>query len=240
MEVIFGKKTEDFVYGETKAVETGRELPKGYFKPVEDYSKPEVAEEEPPKVSSEIYDPEAELASFLYLMVVGQVEGGEILNSDLLRLNYTFVKGAEWELIEGEGSNSAQYSSKNSGKYTWNIPFNLLFRGYSPAGWPQVVIELIGPNKLGQEIVKGYACAHVPTVPGKHAIEVGVFCPLKDSWWTRLKSQFFGAECQIQEDPEAIAQGQGREVISIQNVGKITIAFEVLQRNFERFGYKTC
>lgn len=45
------------------------------------------------------YDPESELASFLYLMFTGQIETGEFSSGDALRVSYELHTGQEWEQV---------------------------------------------------------------------------------------------------------------------------------------------
>lgn len=92
---------------------------------------------------------------------------------------------------------------------------------------------------MGSESLKGYGCIHVPTSPGRFERNARIFCPVRDTWWTSFKTKLFGPDCELAEDPEVIASGEGREVTSVQYIGNIKIIFEVIQRNMARFGYKT-
>lgn len=112
MDLIYGNRraarqeigqATDIVYGNQEYGLGGKELPEGYLYPDDEtYTRKGILIEQPralgpelPPVSTEVYDPEAELASFLYVGVIGQVETGEIYRTDLLKLKYTFVAGSE-------------------------------------------------------------------------------------------------------------------------------------------------
>lgn len=49
----------------------------------------------------------------------------------------------------------------------------------------------------------------------------------------------FGARSDLPNDPFLVAEAEGREVTSVMYVGYVDIAFNVMQRNFIRFGYKS-
>ncbi|CAG9310893.1 unnamed protein product [Blepharisma stoltei] len=239
----------DIIYGHQDYGYEGQDLPQGYLYPDdENYTRKgklivpaQPLGPELPPISQENYDPEAELASFLYTGVAGQIESGQIHRTDLLKIKYTFVAGSEWELIYGDGKGESQYARKTTGigETTWNLSFDVGYRSLSPAGWPQLVIELLGPSYSGGETLKGYGCIHIPTSPGRYERFARIFCPVRETWWTWLKGKLFGPDCDLAEEPSEIASGEGREVTSVYYIGNIKIIFEVIQRNMARFGYKT-
>ena len=197
----------------------------------------------PAEVSQEKYDPESELASFLYMNISGQVETSNIVATDLIQIRYTFVAGSEWEAIDGLKTDESQFAKRVPGskEITWNMNFQIGFRTLSPEGWPKIILELISPTKdPNTKELKGYACVHVPTAPGTSSKRAKVFCPIKDSWWSVTKNKIFGPRCELIEDPQMIADCEGREVTSVFYGGQIKIVFHITQRNFKRFGYKTC
>lgn len=198
--------------------------------------------QKPAQVIEEKYDPESELASFLYLNITGQIETSNIITTDLVQLKYSFLAGSEWEMIEGVKSDQSQFAKKVPGSdiITWNLEFAAGYRSLSPEGWPQLILELTSPTRTENLMQhKGYSCVYIPTIPGTTVKTAKIFCPVKDSWWSLFKSKIFGPRCEIIEDPEQIASCEGREVTSIFYGGDIKIVFHVTQRNFQRFGYQT-
>ena len=159
-----------------------------------------------------------------------------------MQIKYNFITGDEWALIEGVNTCESQFAKRLPGSdiVTWNLEFSCGYRTLSPNGWPKIVIELKSPTRNPNVMeLKGYSCVFVPTVPGTTIKKAKIFCPVKDTWWSLLKSKVFGPRCEIVEDVQQIAQCEGREVTSVFYGGDIKIVFNVSQRNFKRFGYKT-
>jgi hypothetical protein len=198
---------------------------------------------DPPRpIREEPYDPESELASFLYIQISGQIETSNIVTTDLIQAKYTFITGNEWDLIEGNKSKESQFAKRVPGTdyLTWNLDFQVGYRTLSPEGWPKLVIELKSPGRVLDTFeLKGYSCVHVPTFPGQIKKNAKIFCPVKENWWNLWKAKIFGPKCDLISDPEQIVECDGREVTSVFYVGDVHITFNVVQRNFERFGYRT-
>lgn len=241
--------TKDFVYGDDRGTKDAT-IPTGYALPDDErftlkgklISNPKSPLQETLSTMEETYDPESELASFQYLMITGQIETGEVFGSELMKVKHNFISGKDWEIVHGSASGESQVSRKTSGKglVTWNMDFDIGWRTLTPSGWPQLVLQLIGPNNLGTECLRGYACIHVPTTPGRHLRKARIFCPVNDSWWSIFKSKLFGVESQVTDDPELIASAEGREVSTVMYIGYVSIIFNIMQRNYSRFGYITC
>jgi len=66
-----------------------------------------------------------------------------------------------------------------------------------------------------------------------------MFCPVSDKWSEQIKAYLFGPDTEFTEDPEKIANAEGREITTIKCVGNLRIVFQISQRNFGRFGYST-
>ena len=101
------RQTQDFVFGGEAGLPANLRSSVGFSRPDDTRMtrKGRPVEEKQPvrpedvSVLEEVrYDPEAELASFLYLMVTGQVETGE-LSGESLKVEYEWVAGSEWELV---------------------------------------------------------------------------------------------------------------------------------------------
>ena len=107
------------------------------------------------------------------------------------------------------------------------MDFDIGYRALSPFGWPQLVIQCKGPNLLGKEVIKAYGCVHIPTTPGRHTRFVRMFCPVSDKWSEQIKAYLFGPDTEFTEDPEKIANAEGREITTIQCVGSLRIVFQI-------------
>lgn len=106
-------------------------------------------------------------------------------------------------------------------------------------GWPKIVMKFKAPKNQTEEIVKGYGCIHVPTAPGRYERHVRIFCPIADGFWANLKAKIFGVQSEQEDDADDIARAEARSVTTVVNVGVVRVVFQVVQRNFSRFGYST-
>jgi B9 domain-containing protein 1 len=102
-----------------------------------------------------------------------------------------------------------------------------------------MVIQCKGPNLLGKEVIKAYGCIHIPTTPGRHTRYMRMFCPIHDNFTAQLKARLFGPDTDFTDDPEKIANADGREITTVTSVGFLKVVFQISQRNFGRFGYKS-
>jgi len=244
----FPKPSRDFVFGGEVGV-ADETAPRGYRLPDEmnftAKGKPLMPKKQEPEIVryvEEHYNPEAELASFMYMNVAGQIETGDFDMNGFVRCEYAFVSGPEWEIIHGDRTGKSQFARESSGlgKIIWNLGYDVGFRTLSPSGWPQLVLTFIGLNTQGNEVVRGYACIHIPTVPGRHERFVRAFCPIRDGFMAALKLKFKGPECDLADKPETVAAAEGSEVTKIVSLGAVRVNFNIIQRNFSRFGYSTC
>lgn len=101
------RQTQDFVFGGEGGAAANLRSTAGYTKPddmrLTRKGKPVVdplaARPEDVSIFEEVkYDPESELASFLYLMVNGQIETGELMGESM-KVEYEWVAGSEWEMV---------------------------------------------------------------------------------------------------------------------------------------------
>lgn len=214
----FPKPNRDFVFGGDIGIQD-ETAPRGFKLPDENYTakgKPFIPRKPEPVVVRHIeehYNPEAELASFMYMNVAGQIETGDFDMNNFVRCEYSFVAGADWEIVNGERSGKSQFARESSGlgKIIWNLGFDIGYRTLSPAGWPQIVLTFIGLNSKGVEVVRGYACIHIPTISGRHERFVRAFCPVRDGLINSLKLKFSGPECDLADKPETVAGAEGSE-----------------------------
>jgi len=48
----------------------------------------------------------------------------------------------------------------------WNAPFECGFRSTTLLNWPQMILQVMGPDIFGRSIVIAYGNVHLPTQPG--------------------------------------------------------------------------
>jgi len=70
--------------------------------------------------------------------------------------------------LESGISQTAQRSSGEEDAFNWNYPIDITFRSTNVHGWPQIVLSVYGLTAFGQDVVRGYGWAHVPTTPGRY------------------------------------------------------------------------
>ena len=248
------RKTQDFVFGEDGGQQAPLRTTGRYTKPDDQHmtrkgmpieQKQAVRPEDISLLAEGHYDPESELASFLYLMFNGQIETGEFPSSDPLKVAYELYAGQEWEQIhvfstQGKKIAESQLATRGTGGYfVFNLEFDAGYRSLSPMGWPKLVMKFKSPKNITEDFVRGYGCIHVPTAPGRYERNCRIFCPIADEYWPNLKAKLLGVHSDQEDDTEDIARAEARSVTTVVNVGVVRVVFQVVQRNFPRFGYAT-
>lgn len=133
-------------------------------------------------------------------------------DGDDLYCKYSFNYGLDWSVIFGLEHGVSQIARRTPGRETqtfvWNYPLDVSFRSSNVYGWPQVVLTVYGINMMGKDVVRGYGCMHLPTVPGRYVRYVRLYTPRSSSlcqqftaWLTGNPPEFF--------NPKFIAQNKG-------------------------------
>jgi hypothetical protein len=111
-----------------------------------------------------------------------------------------------------------------------------MFRSSNVHGWPQIVLGVYGLTMFGGDVVRGYGCTHVPTLPGRYTKYVQLYTPVSSSclqrvtaWVMNNPPEFF--------DSKFIAQGKGREVTRVRSHGCVKVTFNVTTKNMAEWGY---
>ena len=105
------------------------------------------------------YDPLRQPYSYFYLGITGQIESGDLPNSDGISLKVKFITGKKWKLIEGNSSGVSQYGFKSQGfnkKIVWNYPFDLIYASTNVKEWPQIIIYCIGKDYARRNVIESY------------------------------------------------------------------------------------
>eukprot|EP00825_Cyclidium_porcatum_P051496 TRINITY_DN948_c0_g1_i1.p1 TRINITY_DN948_c0_g1~~TRINITY_DN948_c0_g1_i1.p1 ORF type:complete len:136 (-),score=22.55 TRINITY_DN948_c0_g1_i1:226-633(-) len=105
----------------------------------------------------------------------------------------------------------------------------------------EIMPSLVGSEMCirdsGRSVVKGYGCVHFPTEQGSHERIVHLYKPKPISLFSGLFGFLTAQVPEYVSSERVIAKGEGRDVTRVQSVGKIKVKFEVLKRNFNKFGY---
>ncbi len=49
----------------------------------------------------------------------------------------------------------------------WNYPIDITFKALNVHGWPQIILSVYGLNFWAKDVIYGYGCTNIPTVPGR-------------------------------------------------------------------------
>ena len=118
----------------------------------------------------------------------------------------------------------------------WNFPFELTYRSYGVAGWPQMVLTFYRRNFLGSDVICGYGVTHIPTQPGSHTRYVHVFCPMASSTLASLLGLFRGQPAQYINPSELLSKNEGRDVTRVTSAGLVKVQFNVTMKGLHEFG----
>lgn len=75
---------------------------------------------------------------------------------------------------------------------------------------PQIIISCYGHDRFGNDVIRGYGAAYIPTVPGKSTQVVPVFVPQASTLIQGILSFFTGRRAEF-VDPRIVSMAQGRE-----------------------------
>ncbi|XP_065268527.1 B9 domain-containing protein 1 [Emys orbicularis] len=173
------------------------------------------------------------------LMVNGQIESAQFPAFDDLYCKYCFVYGHDWAPTTGLEEGISQITSKNRDAQqalVWNFPIDITFKSTNPSGWPQIVVSVYGPDLFGNDVIRGYGAVHVPFTPGSHRRTIPMFVPESTSKLQKITSWLMGRHPEF-TDPKVVAQGEGREVITVRSQGFVTISFNVVTKDMKKLGY---
>ncbi|KAG7167528.1 B9 domain-containing protein 1-like [Homarus americanus] len=101
---------------------------------------------------------------------------------------------------------------------------------------PQIIISIYGTDVFGNVVIRGYTACHVPITPGTHTRRLTTFVPESASMVQKLISWLIGRRPEF-VDPKLITQGKGREVTRVRSQGEVTVTFNVMMKDFMKFGY---
>ncbi|XP_047427395.1 B9 domain-containing protein 1 [Mugil cephalus] len=177
--------------------------------------------------------------SAFLLNVNGQIEGANFPDFDDLYCKYCFVYGNDWAPATGLEEGITQITRKNiqfSHKLIWNFPLEITFKSTNPAGWPQLVVSVYGPDVFGNDVVRGYGATHIPITAGQHSKSIPMFVP-EPSWRLQKFTGWLLGRRPEYTDPKVVAQGEGREVTRVRSQGFVSVSFNIVTKDMKKMGY---
>uniref|UniRef100_A0A914Z1T9 B9 domain-containing protein 1 n=1 Tax=Panagrolaimus superbus TaxID=310955 RepID=A0A914Z1T9_9BILA len=171
------------------------------------------------------------------MMVTGEISVAEMINVQTIYCKYFYVFGTDWKFIGGIKEGVSATSSKGvHHKIALNTPIEATFSSTNPFKWPQIVLACYGPDLFGNDVIRGYGSAFLPTVPGRTERKVAVFVPEASTTMHKILGFFTGRRAEF-VDPRTVSTSEGREVTRVSTQGLITITFDIVLKDMKKFGY---
>lgn len=177
---------------------------------------------------------------YFLVNVTGQIETANFPGCNNLYCKYCYVAGTDWSIVAGPEEGISQMAKKSLDErqlIVLNFPLDVTFKSTNPFGWPQLVISCYGSDAFGKDVIRGYGAVHVPPIPGTHKRKIAMFVPKSTSLLRSFTSWFSGKRPEF-TDPKLVAQSNGREVIRVASQGYVEITFNVMLKDFKRFGFR--
>ncbi len=89
---------------------------------------------------------------------------------------------------------------------------------------------------FGNDVVRGYGSTHIPPIAGTHNRRIAMFVPQSSSLLHQFMSWFTGRKPEF-VDSKVVAQSEGREVIRVSSNGYVDVLFNVVLKDFQKFGF---
>ena len=172
------------------------------------------------------------------LTLQGTIDSCTTLRSDDLYCKYSFVTGGDWESQQGATSGITTSSHAEGTKPAiFNAPFQVSFSSSGPFGWPQIVIAVYGLNNFGNDMIVGYGGIHIPTMTGRHQLEIPLFAPEHDSIFKKFTSFFTGLYPEL-VNVNDVGSGKNREVLITKSQGSVKVSVAVTMSDPEKLSLK--
>lgn len=97
-------------------------------------------------------------------------------------------------------------------------------------------MSVYGFDFFGNDVVRGYGATHIPPIAGMHRKRVPMFVPQSSSLVHQITSWFTGRKPEF-IDPKVVAQSEGREVIRVSSNGYLNVVFNVVLKDFQKYGF---
>lgn len=180
------------------------------------------------------------ISSFFLLSVKGEVVSGHFPGVDNIYCKYSFAYGDDWTIVSGQEESCSQISKVSSNADSlnvWNLPIDVTFKSCNPFNWPSLIVSIYGFDFFGNDIIRGYATSHVPSVPGPHTKSIAAFVPQSSSLFNAFTSWFTGKRPEFIHS-KLIAQGEGRGMVRVNTQGFVNIKFNIMIKDLAKYGFQ--
>ncbi|KAI6226927.1 hypothetical protein M3Y95_00672900 [Aphelenchoides besseyi] len=178
--------------------------------------------------------------STFLVLISGQIETADFPEVSNLYCKYAYVMGPDWRQVSGleEGLSPTCSRGQQNQRIVFNVPLEATFTSTNPFRWPQLVLSCYGHDRFGNDVIRGYGATYIPSVPGRTIRKIPMFVPQASTLIQNILSFFTGRRAEF-VDPRIVAMSQGREVTRVQTQGFINVSFNVILKDFKKFGYDT-
>jgi len=98
-------------------------------------------------------------------------------------------------------------------------------------------VSVYGADTFGNEVVRGYGWAHLPTLPGNHTLHIRLFTPQSTTLLNRITSWFAQSRKPEFVDSRLAAGSEGRSLVAVHSNGEVLIKLNVIFKDFKKFGF---
>uniref|UniRef100_A0A914DJK4 B9 domain-containing protein 1 n=1 Tax=Acrobeloides nanus TaxID=290746 RepID=A0A914DJK4_9BILA len=103
---------------------------------------------------------------------------------------------------------------------------------------PQIVVCCYGHDSFGNDVIRGYGAAYLPTVSGRAKRSMAIFVPEASTAMHKILGFFTGRRAEF-VDPRIVSMSEGRDVTRVRTQGHVTISFNTVLKDLKKFGYDT-
>ncbi|XP_014253483.1 B9 domain-containing protein 2 [Cimex lectularius] len=172
------------------------------------------------------------------LYIIGQIVGAKNFRRKSLFCKWGIHTGPGWQLISGQKEGQTQVDNPGYDEMTyWCHPIDVHFATKGIPGWPKIYLQIFHYDEFGRSEVCGYGYSFIPTTPGCHSISCPTWKPL-GKLYDKFSEFFIGGGPQLR-NPDIIFNGLDRFRLSTEPMGIVDLEFNLIQKNFQKYGVET-
>ncbi|CAD6223104.1 GSCOCG00005396001-RA-CDS [Cotesia congregata] len=169
------------------------------------------------------------------LHIFGRIESAENFKKSILFCKWSFHTGNGWKLLNGNSEGQTQECRDfYRKKLAWDHPIDLHYTTHTLQGSPKLLLQIFSRDNYGRILFTAYGTCSVPMIPGFHQIKCHTWKPI-GNWQDRLRDKFLGMTLQL-KTPSLLANSTDRFELLTETEGDVDINFQIITRNFNKFG----
>ncbi|KAL1124534.1 hypothetical protein AAG570_001160 [Ranatra chinensis] len=172
------------------------------------------------------------------LYIIGQIVGAKNFPHNSLFCKWAAHTGPGWKLIEGLKEGQTQVDNPSYDEITyWCHPIDIHYATKGIPGWPKIHLQVYHFDSFGRSEICAYGYTFIPTTPGTHEVECHTWKPV-GSLIDKFRHYFVGGGPQLREN-DIIYNGFNRYRLTTEPMGTVIMEFNLIQKNFKKFGVET-